>query len=134
MAEKSVSKGNKFAVVKIGGGQELVREGDLLEVTRLGGEAGTKVRLRDVLLTAVAGKLEIGTPFVAGAEVGLEILEHAKGPKIEIRRFRAKSRHRRKVGHRQPITKVRVEEIGFSKGSKGSESSKGSKGSNKKGR
>lgn len=111
MVEKKVTKDKKFAVIKIGGGQEMVREGDLLEVPRLEGKEGNKFKVKDVLMVAGSGKLKIGTPLVAGAEVTLKILEHSKGKKVEIRKFRAKSRYRRKTGHRQPITKVQVEKI-----------------------
>lgn len=104
-------KDKKFAVIKIGGAQEMVREGDLLEVNRLEGKEGSKLKLKDVLLMASEGGLKIGTPTVNGAEVTLGILEHDKGKKIEIRKFRAKSRYRRKTGHRQPVTKIKVEGI-----------------------
>lgn len=111
MVKKGTSKENRFAVIKIGGGQEVVREGDLLEVMRLEGDVGKNVVLKDVLLTADGDKLEIGAPLVAGAEVELKILEHIKGKKVVIMKFRAKSRYRRKTGHRQLITRVRVEKI-----------------------
>lgn len=106
-----MAKEEKIAVIKIGGAQELVREGDSLKLNRIGGKEGSKVRLRDTLLVASGGKLKLGAPLVSGAEVVVEILEHGKGEKIGIRKFRAKSRYRRKTGHRQPITKVRVEKI-----------------------
>jgi large subunit ribosomal protein L21 len=101
----------KFAVIKIGGAQEIVREGDLLEVNRLEGKEGSKLKLKEVLLVFGGEQIKVGTPNVSGAEVTLEILGHTKGEKVEIRKFRAKSRYRRKTGHRQPITKARVEKI-----------------------
>lgn len=109
--KRKVSKEKKFAVIKIGGSQEMVREGDLLEVPRMEGKEGGKLKAKDVLLVASSRKLKIGTPTVGGVEVTLKLLEHTKGEKVEIRKFRAKSRYRRKTGHRQPITKVQVEEI-----------------------
>jgi len=107
---KKVS-GEKFAVIKLSGSQVVVREGDLLEVFRLEGEVGKTLKVDDVLAVSKGGQLEIGTPLVTGAGVELKILEHAKGPKVEIRKFRAKSRYRRKTGHRQSITKVQVVSI-----------------------
>lgn len=109
--KKKAAEQEKFAVIKIGGAQEMVREGDLLEVPRMEGKEGSKLKVKDVLLVASSGELTIGTPFVAGAEITCEILEQAKGEKVEIRKFRAKSRYRRATGHRQPITKIQVEKI-----------------------
>ena len=101
----------KYAVIKIGGAQQMVREGDLLEVPRVEGKEGGKLKVKDVLLTVSSGEPKIGTPLVRGAEVALQILGHDRGKKVEIRKFRAKSRYRRKTGHRQPISKLRVENI-----------------------
>ncbi len=105
------ASGGKFAVVKLSGSQVVVREGDLLETFRLEGETGGTLEVSDVLAVSTGETLKIGTPLVPGATVSFKILEHAKGPKIEIRKFRAKSRYRRKTGHRQPVTRVRVEKI-----------------------
>lgn len=109
--EKKETKKKTFAVVKIGGAQEIVNEGDVLEISRVEGKEGSKFKVRDVLLVAAPDKVKIGTPFVGEAEVTFKILEHTKEKKIEVRKFRAKSRYRRKAGHRQPISKVQVEKI-----------------------
>lgn len=101
----------KFAVVKIGGSQQKVKEGDVLEVNRVEGKEGGKLFLKEVLLVDSSKGVKIGTPFVSGSEVTFKILEHGKGEKIEIRKFRAKSRYRRKTGHRQLLSKLRVEKI-----------------------
>lgn len=111
MVEKKVSKGKKRAVIKIGGAQEMVSDGDILEVPRVEGKEGDKFKIKDVLLVISPGRIKIGTPVISGAEVAIKILEHGKGGKIEIRKFRAKSRYRRKTGHRQPITKVQIGKI-----------------------
>lgn len=113
MVKKKVAKKKKFAVIKIGGVQEMVREGDLLEIAQVEGKEGSKFKVKDILLAASGDKLKIGAPYVAGSEVTLKILEHTKGEKVEIRKFRAKSRYRRKTGHRQPVTKVQVEKVSF---------------------
>lgn len=111
MTEKKTAKEKSFAVVKIGGAQEVISEGDILKVPRVEGKEGGEFKVKDILLTASSDKVKIGTPVITGGEVTFKILEHSKGEKIEIRKFRAKSRYRRKTGHRQPITKVRVEKI-----------------------
>lgn len=111
MVKKETAKEKKFAVIKIGGGQEMVSEGDVLEVPRVEGKEGSTFKTKGVLLVGGLEKIKIGTPTVAGAEVILKILEHGKGKKVEIRKFRAKSRYRRKTGHRQPISKIQVERI-----------------------
>ncbi len=111
MVEKKTKKKEKEAVIKIGGAQELVSEGDTLTIPKIEGKEGSRYTVRDVLLTTSAGKVKIGTPTVSGAQVTVKILKHGKGEKVEIRKFRAKSRYRRKRGHRQPVTKVKVEKI-----------------------
>ena len=111
MEKRKNIKEKIFAVVKVGGSQELVKGGDILEIPQVFGKEVSKFKMRDILLVTTADKLKIGTPFIAGAEVTFKILAHTKGEKIEVRKFRAKSRYRRKTSCRQPITKVQVEKI-----------------------
>jgi large subunit ribosomal protein L21 len=112
-APKKAPREQKFAVVKIGGGQERVQEGDLINLPRVEGKEGGKFTCKEVLLVVSSKGVKIGTPFVKGSEVSFKILKHGKDKKIEIRKFRAKSRYRRKTGHRQPISELRVERISF---------------------
>lgn len=111
MVEKKSGKKKKEAVIRIGGGQELVGEGDILKISRVEGKEGSRYKIKEVLLVLSGDKTKIGTPIVSGAEVTVKILEHGQGEKVEIRKFRAKSRYRRKTGHRQPISKLQVEKI-----------------------
>ncbi len=101
-----------YAVVKTGGKQYRVAPGAVLRVERLAGEAGTTVLLDQVLLLAEGEKVTLGTPFVDGAVVKAEILEQTRAPKIVV--FKKKRRHnyRRKRGHRQHVTVLKVLEIG----------------------
>ncbi len=98
-----------FAVIKTGGKQYTVREGQMLTVEKLPQEEG-KVTFTDVLL--VGGKeTKVGTPLIAGATVEATIVAQGKGDKVMVRKYKAKVRYRRKVGHRQPFTKVQIGKI-----------------------
>ena len=99
-----------YAIVKTGGKQYKVSAGDVLKVEKLDAEAGSTIELDQVLMVGGATP-KIGTPVVAGAKVVAEVLEQKKDDKIII--FKKKRRHnyRRKNGHRQLITVLRVREI-----------------------
>ena len=104
-----------YAVIELSGSQFLVSEGDKLKVNRLAEEEGKKLSLTP-LLVSLEGEVGVGTPLVEGAEVQLSILEHKKDKKIEVRRFKSKSRYRRKKGHRQPVSILEVIKISREKG------------------
>ena len=95
-----------FAIVKSGGKQYRVSEGDVLRLEGLQGEPGDVVEL-PVLLSG-GDEVKVGTPLVEGAKVKAEILSHGRGPKLHIYKFKAKANYRRKTGHRQPYTEVRI--------------------------
>lgn len=98
-----------FAVVEIAGKQFKVSKGDILEVPKLKDtKEGDKVKVASILLKSDAGKTEIGTPSVEGAQVDLKILEHGKGDKIIVFKMKPKKRYQKKQGHRQAYTKVEV--------------------------
>lgn len=100
-----------FAVLKTGGKQYKVANGDVLKVEKLAGNAGEKVQFNEILMLG-GDKVTVGAPFVAGAGVQAEILEQAKGPKlIHYVKRRRKHSSQRKKGHRQQITVLRVTEI-----------------------
>ncbi|WP_138380948.1 50S ribosomal protein L21 [Luteithermobacter gelatinilyticus] len=101
-----------FAVVKTGGKQYKVAKDDILKVEKLEGEAGSKVTLDEVLLVGDDKGVQVGSPTVAGTVVTAEILEQTRGDKVII--FKKKRRHnyRRKKGHRQELTVLKVLEIG----------------------
>lgn len=104
-----------YAVVRTGGKQYRVAPGDVLKVERLDGEAGQTILLQDVLMVADGETLTVGTPLVAGVAVKAEILEQTRAPKIIV--FKKKRRHnyRRKRGHRQHVTVLKILEIGEEK-------------------
>ena len=99
-----------YAVVKAGGSQHKVAVGDRFTVNRLAGEAGDTVALPAILL--VDGETVTSDPAaLAGVTVTGEIVEHGKGPKIRIHKFKNKTGYHKRQGHRQPLTAVVVRDI-----------------------
>jgi len=100
-----------YAVIETGGKQLTVREGDLVKVEKLGGTAGDLVTLDRVLL--VGGETTtIGTPTVTGASVQARVVRQGRARKILVMKYKAKAHQRRKTGHRQAFTEIRIERIG----------------------
>ena len=95
-----------FAIVQSGGKQYRVEEGDTLRLESLEAEVGQSVDLPVLLLGGETTK--VGTPVVDGASVRAEVVAHGRGEKIYVKKFKAKANYRRKTGHRQPYTEVRV--------------------------
>jgi len=100
-----------YAVIETGGKQFRVQEGDVLYVEKLEANVGDAVTIDQVLLVEKDGSVSVGTPNVAGASAVLKVVEHGKGAKIIVFKFKAKKNYRRKQGHRQPFTKVVVEAL-----------------------
>lgn len=98
----------KFAVVKIGGSQYKVSEGDQLEVDKIEGEKGKLLSFREVLLLVDGEKIKIGQPIVAGAKVKAEIIDQIKGEKIRVATYKAKTGYRRVKGFRPRLTFVKI--------------------------
>lgn len=100
-----------FAVIATGGKQVLVRPGQTIRVEKLDGEAATPVTFNDVLLVVAGDDVRLGMPMVPGAAVQGTIMRHGRHRKVVGVKFKAKKRYRRKFGHRQHYTEVRIEEI-----------------------
>jgi large subunit ribosomal protein L21 len=100
-----------YAVVKTGGKQYRVSAGETIQVEKLEGDSGHKIHLSEVLLLADGENVTVGRPFVEGASVDAEILDHAKHRKVLIYKFRRRKRYRRKAGHRQPFTALKITAI-----------------------
>ena len=100
-----------YAVVKTGGKQYRVAADDVIKVERLDAEAGSEVMLDDVLMVGGDGEVKVGNPRVDGAAVKAEVLEQAKGPKLVIFKKRRRKNSRRKTGHRQQLTVLRIKDI-----------------------
>ncbi|NIV29623.1 MAG: 50S ribosomal protein L21 [Anaerolineae bacterium] len=100
-----------YAVVKTGGKQYRVSPGDSIDVEKLPYEVGEQVELDEVLLVANGSGTEIGRPLVAGAKVKATVTRQAKGRKVIIFKIRSSKRYRRRKGHRQHYTRLRIDEI-----------------------
>jgi large subunit ribosomal protein L21 len=100
-----------YAVIETGGKQYRVAAGDIIDVERLTAEAGAQVELDRVLMIAGDEGINIGAPIVDGAKVVATIDTHFRGPKIVIFKFKAKKRYRRKTGHRQEMTRLKIDSI-----------------------
>jgi large subunit ribosomal protein L21 len=100
-----------YAVVRTGGKQYRVSPGDLIHVESLVAEPGSTVELGEVLLAAAGGAVRIGTPLVDGAKVTAKVVAHGKAKKILVFKMKRRKNQRRKRGHRQRITTLRVLEI-----------------------
>jgi len=100
-----------FAVFRTGGKQYKVAKNDVLEIERLPGDSGAILEFNEVLMVGDAGKTVVGQPLVAGASIAAALLDQVKADKVLI--FKKKRRHnyRRKRGHRQPLSRIRVMDI-----------------------
>ena len=100
-----------YAVVRTGGRQFRVEPGAAVRVEKLDGEVGESIELPEVLLVAGEGDARIGTPLVDGAKVVGTITAQDRGPKITIFKMKRRKGYRRKSGHRQSYTEIRVDKI-----------------------
>ena len=98
-----------IAVIKTGGKQYVVKPGDVLNVEKLDLEAGAQVTL-DAMLTAEGEKVEIGMPTLS-SKVTAEVMEQGRAKKISVVKYKPKVRYTRRVGHRQPFTKIKIVSI-----------------------
>jgi large subunit ribosomal protein L21 len=102
-----------FAIIKTGGKQYKVSEGDVVTIEKLAeAPKGNKVIFDEVLLVDREGEVKIGTPMVSDAKVSAEVVDEGLGKKVSVIHYKAKVRHTKIGGHRQPFTKVRIESIG----------------------
>ncbi len=100
-----------YAVVETGGKQYKVAVGDTIEVEKLAANTGDRIELERVLMVADEGGVRVGQPVLENAKVSATVLGLIKGPKQIIYKYRAKERYRRKTGHRQTYTRLRIDEI-----------------------
>lgn len=98
-----------FAIIQSGGKQYSVAEGDVVRLETLKAEPGEMVNLNVMMLSG--DEVKVGSPLVEGASVKAEVVGHGRGKKLYIYKFKAKSNYRRKTGHRQGYTEVRITAI-----------------------
>lgn len=100
-----------YAIIESCGKQYKVSEGDVVFFEKLDTEVGKKVTFKEVVLVSDDKKVEVGAPYVKGAKVEGKVVEHGKGKKIIVYKYKAKKNYRRTQGHRQPYTKVQITKI-----------------------
>lgn len=100
-----------YAIVKTGGKQYKAEKNEVLIIEKLDGEPGTKLDLEEVVLVGDGNSLTVGTPLVKGAKVKVEIVRQAKAAKINAFNYKPKKNERKRWGHRQPQTHVRVLDV-----------------------
>ncbi|HRF58963.1 MAG TPA: 50S ribosomal protein L21 [Fimbriimonadaceae bacterium] len=100
-----------YAIVKTGGKQYKAEADEIIIVEKIEGEPGAKVELEEVVMVCDGGSVKVGSPFVKGAKVRAEIVRQAKGPKIDGFNYKPKKNQRKRWGHRQPQTFLRVVEV-----------------------
>ena len=97
-----------FAIIETGGKQYKVKEGDIVFVEKLGSEEGSVVTFDKVIAVSSDAGFKVGAPYVEGATVTANVVKNGKGKKIYVFRYKAKKNEKKKIGHRQPFTKVQI--------------------------
>ena len=100
-----------YAVIKTGGKQHKVAEGEILKVEKLKASEGEPVDITDVLLIEKDGEVTLGSPFIEGAKVTAKILRHGKENKVTIIKMKRRKDYRKKQGHRQNYSEIQIEQI-----------------------
>ncbi|MBU1107233.1 MAG: 50S ribosomal protein L21 [Candidatus Riflebacteria bacterium] len=100
-----------YAIIEIGGRQYNVEKGSRFRCEKLNQEPNEIMSIDKVLMVKDGEKLQIGHPYVKGAEVKAKIVGHARGKKVIVLKYKSKSNYRRKIGHRQHFTSVLIEDI-----------------------
>lgn len=100
-----------YAIVAAGGKQYKVREGDILRIEKIPGEVGSPVSFDQVLMVADGDNVSIGRPALEGAAVSAQIVEQGKANKLIVFKYKRRKRYRRKQGHRQSYTAVKIDAI-----------------------
>lgn len=97
-----------YAVIKSGGKQHRVVQGETLKVELLKADVGQTITIEDVLMVVDGDKINIGTPVVAGAKVTAEVVTHGRHEKVRIIKFRRRKHYRKQAGHRQYYTELKI--------------------------
>ncbi|MDD7804468.1 MAG: 50S ribosomal protein L21 [Endozoicomonas sp. (ex Botrylloides leachii)] len=100
-----------YAVIRTGGKQYRVSEGETLKVEKLDKAIGESIELNDVLLIANGEDVKVGSPIIEGAKVTADVVSHGRGNKIKIIKFRRRKHHRKQMGHRQWFTELKISSI-----------------------
>lgn len=112
----------KYAVIKTGGKQYKVSEGDVLEIDRLKAQKDEKVLFDQVLLMVSEAGVKVGKPTLAGEKVEAKLIDNIKGDKLRVSKFKSKVRYRRVTGFRASLSRIQIDKIGSAKEKKEPES------------
>lgn len=105
---------NMLAVIKTGGKQYLIKEGQRIKIEKIAGKEGDNVEFKEVLLLEKDNNVEVGKPTIKNAKVIGKILKQGKGTKVIVFKYKPKKREQTKKGHRQAFTEIEIKEILFS--------------------
>jgi large subunit ribosomal protein L21 len=100
-----------LAVIRTGGKQYLVKPGDKIKIEKIEEKEGEEIVFKEVLLVEKNKKLEIGTPLVKGAKVVGKVLKQGKGDKVIVFKYKPKTRYKKKTGHRQLFSEIKITSI-----------------------
>ena len=100
-----------YAVIKTGGKQYRVKEGDVLKIETLSTDVGSTIHFNEVLMVTDGEKITCGTPFIDNFSVNAEVLAHGRHKKVRIIKFRRRKHHMKQMGHRQNYTQVKITAI-----------------------
>ena len=107
----------EFAVIQTGGKQYIVKPGDIIKIEKLSGyddkrpEKGAIILFNEVLLVDDGSSTTVGTPFISGASVVATLIEEGRSKKVITQKYKPKTRYRKRTGHRQPYSSVKIESI-----------------------
>lgn len=97
-----------YAVIKTGGKQHKVSEGDVISIEKINGSRGDTVSFHEVLMISKDDDIKVGTPYLEGANVSGEIIEQTKGHKINVFKMKRRKGFKKKTGHRQKLTRMKI--------------------------
>lgn len=100
-----------YAVIKTGGKQHKVSEGDVISIEKINGNRGDTVSFNEVLMISKDDDIKVGTPYLEGANVSGEIIEQTKGQKINVFKMKRRKGFKKKTGHRQKLTRMKIKAI-----------------------
>jgi large subunit ribosomal protein L21 len=100
-----------YAVIKTGGKQHKVSEGDIISIEKINGSRGDTVSFNEILMISKDDDIKVGTPYLEGANVSGEIMEQTKGHKINVFKMKRRKGFKKKTGHRQKLTRMKIKAI-----------------------
>ena len=100
-----------YAVIKTGGKQHKVSQGDVISIEKIDGSKGETVVFDEVLMVSSGEDVKVGTPFLKGARVEGEIIDQTKADKINVFKMKGRKGFKKKTGHRQKLTRMKIKEI-----------------------